>query len=169
MSKTFPRLLLIALLTLIGSPSYADLRIATVDLSRIINETNAAKDQREMLNSLSETLKEKTEAKTDELKTLEARLESNKESKTYAREIAAFQIKRRDFARFLKDSEDELKREMSRINQELTASALKEIRNYAEKNGFDLVVTKSERQRGPILFGPSGIDITDQLLTRSQR
>jgi Skp family chaperone for outer membrane proteins len=169
MSKTFPRLLLIALLTLIGSPSYADLRIATVDLSRIINETNAAKDQREKLNSLSETLKEKTEAKTDELKTLEARLESNKESKTYAREIAAFQIKRRDFARFLKDSEDELKREMSRINQELTASALKEIRNYAQKNGFDLVVTKSERQRGPILFGPSGIDITDQLLTRSQR
>ncbi len=166
MSKTFPRLLLIAILTLIGSPSYADLKIATVDLARIMNETKAAKDQREKLNSLSETLKEKTEAKKDELKTIQARLESNKESKTYARENAAFQSKTRDFARFVEDSKDELRREMSRINQELTASALKEIRNYAEKNGFDLVVTKSERQRGPILFGPDAIDITDQLLAK---
>jgi Skp family chaperone for outer membrane proteins len=66
----------------------------------------------------------------------------------------------------VEDSKDELRREMSRINQELTASALKEIRNYAEKNGFDLVVTKSERQRGPILFGPDAIDITDQLLAK---
>lgn len=162
----FRQAFLVALFTLGAVPSVADLRIATVDLNRIMNETREAKEQREKLTSLSETLRSKGETRRNEIRTIEERLEANKESSTYQKELAAFQTKRRDFARFLKDSEDELKREVSRINQELTSKYLKEIKSFSEKNGFDLVITKSERQRGPILFGQSEIDITEQFLKR---
>jgi Skp family chaperone for outer membrane proteins len=38
------------------------------------------------------------------------------------------------------------------------------IEAYAKSNNYDLVIDKSEKYRGPVLFGKSSADITDEIL-----
>jgi Skp family chaperone for outer membrane proteins len=39
-----------------------------------------------------------------------------------------------------------------------------QIETYAKANKFDLVIDKSEKYRGPVLFGSPSADITEEIL-----
>jgi Skp family chaperone for outer membrane proteins len=55
-----------------------------------------------------------------------------------------------------------------KVNKELTDKVLTRIEAYAKSNDYDLVFEKSERFRGPVLFGSDSVDITDQILKNSR-
>lgn len=137
----------------------ADVRLATVDLARVLNETQAAKARKEKLDSLADTAQKKIKQRQEELRTLEEKASLNKNGDT-----ASLQIKQRDFARYVKDNQDELRNEFARVNSELTAAALKKIQEHGKKSGYDLVLGKSEQERGMVLFGNSRTDITDAII-----
>jgi Skp family chaperone for outer membrane proteins len=41
---------------------------------------------------------------------------------------------------------------------------LGKIETYAKSNNYDLVIDKSEKYRGPVLYGTSSADITDDIV-----
>jgi Skp family chaperone for outer membrane proteins len=55
-----------------------------------------------------------------------------------------------------------------KVNKELTDKVLARVESYAKANDYDLVFDKSERFRGPVLFGSEAVDITDEILQRSK-
>jgi Skp family chaperone for outer membrane proteins len=143
--------------------AFGEVKIATVDVARIINEAPAAKAKKKELDSASEEAKKKLEAKGKDLQALKTKLEQQKVSPD-SKEAEAFRAKARDFERMRADMKADLEKRYLKINKELSEQVLGKIETYAKAKEFDLVIDKSEKYRGPVLFGKSSADITDDIL-----
>ena len=141
----------------------ADVRIATVDVARIINEAPDAKSKKKELDAASEDAKKKLEARGKDLQALKSKLESQKVA-AESKEAEAFREKARDFERMRADMKADLEKKYMKVNKELSEKVMSKIESYAKANNYDLVIDKSEKYRGPVLFGKSSADITDDIL-----
>lgn len=163
-----PRLVLCLALSAIVSvcgvtPASAEFKIATVDVGRVLNESKGSKEMRKKLDDMSLKAKKEIEAKRSALKATEDKLKSKKIAED-SREAETFRDDARAFARFVKDTEEDMKREFMKVNKDLTERALAAIKRYAEANKIDLVLDKSEQARGPVLFGDKAADITPAII-----
>lgn len=145
------------------TPVQAEFTMATVDLNRIMNDSPQSKEQRKTLDTLSNTAKKKIDARRQGITEKEKSLKSAG-VKADSKEAQAFQKEARDFNRFIKDTEDEFKAEFIKINKALTDRAIESVRAYAKKNNIDLVIERSEKTKGPVIFGSPTVDITDDVL-----
>ncbi|MCB0317183.1 MAG: OmpH family outer membrane protein [Bdellovibrionales bacterium] len=151
---------------LIPISSFAEFKIATVDINAVLNESTGSLKQKKELDGLSKKARADIEKKQSEIKALEANLKEKKVNPD-APEAEEFRTKARDIARYVKDTEEDLKKRFFKINKELTDKALKEIETYAKTNKIDLVLDKSDKDhRGPVLFGNPGVDITNQIIKK---
>jgi outer membrane protein len=160
------RTVLPALLCTLGIaalPAHAEIKIATVDVAKLINEAPAAKGKKQELDKASEEAKKKLEARGKELQALKTKLEEQKVSAD-SKEADSFRNKARDFERMRSDIKADLEKRYLKINKELSDSVMAKIEAYAKSNDYDLVIDKSEKYRGPVLFGKSSADITEEIL-----
>jgi len=146
-----------------AAPAIAEVRIATVDVGRIINEAPDAQKRKKELDAASEDAKKKLEAKGKDLQALKTKLEEQKVSAD-SKEAESFRNQARDFERLRSDMKAELEKKYMKINKELTDKVMGQIETYAKANKFDLVIDKSETYRGPVLFGSPSADITEEIL-----
>lgn len=143
--------------------AHAEFKLATVDLNRILNESAVAKEERKTLDSLTQATKKKLDTKKVSLSALEKQIkekglgEESKEVQTFGNDV-------KNFNRLVKDSEEEIKREFLKVNKALTEKALKIINAYADKKKLDLVIDRSDKARGPVLFGDPAVDITNDII-----
>lgn len=144
-------------------PCSADSRIATVDVARILNESPDAASKKKELDTISQEAKKKAEAKLKDLKALEAKLKDAKVSAD-SKEAENFRAQAREYERFVKDTEEDIKKRFVKVNKEMTDKALAKIESYAKSNKIDLVLDKSEKYRGPVLFGVEAADITESVI-----
>jgi outer membrane protein len=150
--------------TVLGTPvCQAEIRIATVDVARIINEAPDAKSKKKELDAASEEAKNKLEAKGKDLQALKNKLEGEKVS-AESKEAEAFRQKARDFERMRADMKADLEKKYMKVNKELSEKVMAKIETYAKAKNYDLVIDKSEKYRGPVLFGKPSADITDDIL-----
>ena len=156
-------LLLVALTLTTVSSASADLRIATVDVARVINEVPDAVAKKEELDSASEKAKSKLEAKGKELQALKEKLEKAKVAPD-SKEAENFRNQARDFERMRADAKAELERKFLKMNKDISEEVMAAISKYAKSHDYDLVLDKSEKFRGPVLFGDSSADITDDII-----
>jgi outer membrane protein len=158
------RLFIIALATLtLSSPALAEFRVATVDINRILNESEESVKEKKVLDRLSRDAKKQIESKKEKLSRVEEKIKSGK-IKGDSAEAERFRVDAREFARFVKDTQEELKRKFLKSNKNLTEKILKQIKTYAEKNKIDLVLEKSSGGRSAVLFGAPAADITDAII-----
>lgn len=141
----------------------ADVRIATVDITRILNESTDAASRKKELDVLSQDAKKRADEKRKALQSLEAKLKEKKVSED-SKEAENFREEAKEYARFIKDTEDDLKKRFVKLNKEMTEKAMTRVTAYAKENRIDIVLDKSEKYRGPVLFGNPGVDITDAIL-----
>lgn len=141
----------------------AEIKIATVDVARLINEAPAAKGKKQELDAASEEAKKKIESKGKELQALKSKLEEQKVSPE-SKEAENFRSKARDFERMRADVKADLEKRYLKVNKELSEKVMSKIETFAKNNQYDLIVDKSEKYRGPILFGKSSADVTDKIL-----
>jgi outer membrane protein len=146
-----------------ATPVYAETRIATVDMAKLINESPDAAAKKKELDAASEEAKKKVEARANELKALQAKLEAAKVSPD-SKEAESFRNQARDFDRMRTDAKADLEKKYMKINQELTGKVFARIEEYAKANKYDLVIDKNSKARGPVLFGNDSADITDEVL-----
>lgn len=142
---------------------HAEVRIATVDVARIINEAPDAKSKKKELDAASEDAKKKLEAKGKDLQALKTKLEGQKVS-AESKEAESFREKARDFERMRADMKADLEKKYMKVNKELSERVMAKIESYAKANNYDLVIDKSDKYRGPVLFGKPSADITDDIL-----
>lgn len=137
--------------------------IATVDIVKILNSTPESKRAKSALEKASKAAKSEIEDRREDLKSKEERLREEKVSAS-SPEAEAFQKEAKEFARYVKDTEEELRRKYLKTNQEVSQKVLEVVREYAEENDIDLVLDRSEKPRSPILFGTAQLDITDKVI-----
>jgi outer membrane protein len=156
-------LTLSALVASAPATSQAEFKLATVDINRVINEAPEAKASRKELDTLTQDAKKKVDAKRTVLKGMEEKIKAG-QIKEDSKEADAFKNDAREFARFVKDTEDDIRQRFMKTNKTLTDKALKIIKTYAASHSLDLVMDRSEGMRGPILFGSPSTDITDDII-----
>ncbi|RMG42199.1 MAG: OmpH family outer membrane protein [Candidatus Dadabacteria bacterium] len=166
--KVFIAVLLAVVFSYSPLCAYGEYRVATVDMTRILNESKAAKAKRRELDELQRKAKSKLEKKKRELKAFEDKLKKGL-IKSDSEEAERMRAEGREFARMLQDTEEDLKLKFLQTNKKLTKSAVEAVRKYAKQHNIDLVLDKSSNTRGPVLFGTSDADITDEILKELNR
>lgn len=158
----------IALLSCVTlSSASSEVRIATVDVSRIVNDSPEAVSKKKELDNYSNETKKKIESKGKELQALKTKLEDAKVAPD-SKEAENFRNQVRDFERMRGDAKAELEKRYIKVNKELTEKVYGQIEKYAKANNYDLIIDKSDKYRGPILFGTDSVDVTDELLKSSK-
>jgi len=138
-------------------------KVATVDVSRIMNELEDSQKKRSELNALSSKAKQQVANKKAALKKQEEELQKNNIN-AQSEEAEEFRKSVREFERFVHDTEEDLKRQYLTVNKTLSEKAMSAIENYAKNNKIQLVLDKSSQVRGPVLFGTPEYDITDVVI-----
>ena len=62
------------------------------------------------------------------------------------------------------DAKADLEKRFLKVNKEITDKVMSKIETYAKANSYDLVIDKSDKYRGPILFGAPSADITNEII-----
>lgn len=163
MQSRLSALALIASSLIWSAPARAEFKLVTVDVNRVLNESKEAIEKRKELQALSNKAKSKIEAKRKPLEDMEEKLRDSKVAEN-SKEAERFRAEAKSFARLVKDTEEEIKKEYLRANKDLTQDVLEEIRAFAKKNDIQMVLDKSEIGRGPVLFGAPSADITDDII-----
>lgn len=145
------------------SVSNAEVKIATVDVSRIVNDNPEALAKKKDLDTFSEETKKKLEAKGKELQAQKKKLEDAKVS-AESKEAENFRNQVRDFERMRGDAKADLEKRYMKVNKDLTEKVYSQIEKYAKANNYDLIIDKSDKYRGPILYGDTAVDVTDEVL-----
>jgi outer membrane protein len=157
------------LLALVMGPSaaQAEVKIGTVDVSRIVNDSPEAMEKKKDLDSYSTETKKKLEAKGKELQALKTKLEEKKISPD-SKEAENFRNQVRDFERMRGDAKAEIEKRYLKVNKDLTERVYSQIEKFAKAKNYDLIIDKSDKYRGPVLYGDSAVDVTDEVLEASR-
>jgi outer membrane protein len=149
-------------LFLLANVAAAEQKIAVVDMARIMNESKEAQTKRAELDSVATDAKKKLDTKRDALKKMEEQLQAKKVSED-SPEVEKFRAQARDFARMVKDADEDIKTKYLKVNKALLDKAQTVIEKYAKEQKIDLILDRSEKVRGPIMFASKTQDITDEI------
>ena len=155
---------MIAAVILAAGPAIAQgLKIAVIDVNKVLNESEAGKVARKKMEDRYEELKKKVDSLSEEAKKMKEEIDKQKillgKEKLKAKEDA-LAAKVAELRKVSKESEDE----MQRRQRDLTREVLKVIEGQVDKivkeEKIDLVL---ERSSGVVHFDPS-LDITAKVL-----
>ncbi len=164
--KQFLQIALYSIITTVAIPfadAGADVKIATVDVAKIINESPAAQKMKKELGEASDSVRAKLEKKAESLKKTQQKLEKQKVAAN-SKEAETFRKQAKEFERLRDDLKADLEKKYMQSNKEVSDNVLKTIEKYAKANKYDLVIDKSEKYQGPILYGTKSVDITDKII-----
>jgi outer membrane protein len=151
---------LLALLAAI--PASAEVKLAYVDVQRALNECEAGKAAKGDFRVKVQKVEQNLQSEENEV----ARLKDELEKKGMLMKPEQRQSlqdeyvnKAKNFERNYKDSKDDLEHKDQEITSMIIHDLAQVIRDVGEKNGYTMVFEK-----GSILWGTPGIDITDQII-----
>jgi outer membrane protein len=159
--------LIAALLIATFAPKvYGQVRIAVVDLQRALNETEDGRRAKARLKKLFKQHQTELDKRQGELKTLKEDIERNKEvwsrdvlqkrAEEYQKAFIDLQQVYTDYQRELAEKEGELTGEILQRMQSI-------LRRIGQAEGYTLIV---ERNEGGVMWVPSNLDVTDQVIQR---
>lgn len=149
---------------LLSLPLYAQgkFKVAFVDLAKIIQEAEAAKDAKDKLQAEYKKKQEELKKMQDEILKLQddvvqkSKFMSQQELDKKKSEI---EKKQSDFLSKLREAEAEIQQLDSKLTQEVLEDVRKIISDIAEKDNYDLVLEKSQ-----ILYVRDADDITFRVI-----
>lgn len=150
----------------VKAQSTAAVKIAYVDLQKVMMESEKGREAKKSLTEEAEKLKKTLTQKQDELQKLKDSIE--RQGATMTPEARAdkekqYQAKLKDYQRIASDYQSELQQK----DMEFTTKILKElegiIRVMGDNEKYTLILEKSQ---AGILFATSSIDITDRVIAR---
>ncbi|MFO0415657.1 MAG: OmpH family outer membrane protein [Pseudomonadota bacterium] len=163
MKKTSISMICVAAALSLTNLAHAEVKIATVDVARIMNEAPGSKEKKKQLDAASEEAKNKLETKGKALQALKTKLEGQKVAAN-SKEAEGFRNQAREFEQLRAEAKADLEKQYLKVNKELSDKVMGKIEAYAKANSYDLVIDKSEKFRGPVLYGKSSADITEDIL-----
>lgn len=148
--------------SLVAGPS----KVAIINIQAAIANTNEG--QRDL-----EALQKKFEPKQIELKSLSDEVESLKKQLAAqtdklndderAKRVQAIESKQKTLQRDLDDAQSEYQSQSNDIAQRIGGKLMKSLDNYAQQNGYAMVVDVSSQQ-SPVLWAAPSVDITKPII-----
>jgi outer membrane protein len=145
-----------------AAPAQAEIKLAYVDVQRALNECEAGKNAKAEFRVKVQGVETKLQNEQNDI----ARLKDELEKKGMLMKADQRQSlqdeylsKAKNFERNYKDSKDDLERKDQEMTGMIIHDIAEVIRDVGEKNGYTMVLEK-----GSILWGTPGIDITDQVI-----
>lgn len=165
MRKIFVIIFVSLFLVLFQGLSKAEQKIAVVDLYRVLNESEEGKKAVSELQSMLDKRQKELEEKQKKIQSLKEEYDKKKAVLSEeARKSKEDEIER--LSRELQRTAADYQVELQKKQNEITQSMLKEIRQiineYAQKEGYSLVVEKAEQL---ILYTTPEVDITDKIIS----
>jgi outer membrane protein len=142
-----------------------EIKIAVVDMSKILNETTEAKAKKAEFDKIRAAKKKTLEEKENSLKQMEAKLKEQKVS-PQSKEADEFRAKAADFTKLARQSEEELRQKYSESTKSLSTKAQKIISDYASQQKLTMVLDKGVVGRGAVLYNSPTLDITPEIMKR---
>lgn len=143
----------------------AEVKIGVVDLYRVLNESEEGKKAVGELQSMLEQRQKTLEEKQKKIQTLREEYEKKRSVLSEdARKAKEEEIERlgRDLQRTVADYQVELQKKQSEITQSMLKEIRQIINEFAQKEGYNLILDKAEQI---ILFTTPEVDITDKIIS----
>ncbi len=151
------------LLTLFPQVLSAEVKVATVDVNRIMNELPEAKSKKKEIDEKSASVRKKIEAQRALLTEQEKHLKGQKASDS-SPDAEKFRNDARSYERLIRDSDEDLRKDFLKLNKDLADKVLKVIRAYAQERKIDLILDKNEKGSSSVIYGESSADITEDII-----
>ncbi len=150
----------------LAAPVSAEDRIATVDVQRILEESNAGRIARDLLKQTTRRARAQIDEMRSQLETLQKRYDSQKSIlKPDAREELEQQIVETQLE--LRQTLQQSQMELQDRDTELTSAILEDLKPIiealAKEKGLTLVIESGE---AGVLFAADKLDLTDVILKR---
>ncbi len=154
----------VAAVTAIGGAAFAEgLKVAVIDVNKVLNESDAGKDAKKKMEARYEELKKKIDAKNEEAKKMKEELDKQKillgKDKLKEREDA-LKTKIDELRQLTQESEKEMQNRQGEMTREILKTIEGRLDKYIADEKLDLVLEKSA---GVIHANPS-MDITAKVL-----
>ncbi|MCX7661957.1 MAG: OmpH family outer membrane protein [Candidatus Omnitrophica bacterium] len=154
------KVLFLVLFFLVGTVafSYAEVKLAYVDLSRIFEEYNKTKDYDKVLTSQQDAYEKERQKKVDEIKQIEDKLNllSDKEKENQKKQL---EDKVKALREFDQAKQTDLRKQQDEKMREILKDIEQTIRQYAESQGYSLVFNDRV-----LVYQAKTLDITDKII-----
>jgi len=145
-----------------ATPARAEMKFAFVDVQRALNECDAGKKAKAEFQGRVTSLEGRLQRQQNEVQALKDEIEKKGMLMTDNERQSkqdAYVAKLKNFERDYKDSKDELQAKDNEMTAKIVHDLAQIIRSLGERDGYTMVMEK-----GSILWGAPGIDITDQVI-----
>ncbi len=165
-------LILLGLVALVAPAHAAELKIATVDLNRVVNEMKEGKQAQERLRAMAQ-------GKQAEINQLEAQIRSLTEE-YQAKAAVMNEAARADLERRIQEAQmnyqqtgmrlqGELQQAEAQVMEGLMAKVRAEAAKLAAERGYSLIIDAAGPTAGgfsPVIYAHGSLDVTDELIAR---
>jgi outer membrane protein len=142
----------------------AELKIASVDIQRAINECRAGQEAKKNLLKEVEKFQRQAADKQKELQGMKEALEKQAAMLTQQARVAKekdYQAKLRDFQRWGQDGQNEINQKRVELERNIARGILKIVQQLGADEGFTVILEKNEQI---VLYTSKTIDITDRII-----
>ena len=157
----------IVLLGWCGSVLAADLKIAYVDIHKVVNECNVGKEAKNTIVKEAEKLHRQLTEKQKELQTMKESYDKQALMLTpdaRATKEKEFQNKVRELQRWQEDAQNELNQKRTDAERNIYIRLQKVIQKIGADEGYTFILEKNENF---MLYASKTIDITDRVIKAS--
>lgn len=143
-------------------PARAEMKFAYVDVQRALNECDAGKKAKAEFQGRVTSLESRLQRQQNEVQALKDEIEKKGMLMTETERQSKqdqYVAKLKNFERDYKDSKDELQAKDNEMTSKIVHDLAQVIRTLGERDNYTMVMEK-----GSILWGAPGIDITDQVI-----
>jgi outer membrane protein len=154
----------ILILGFLGSVWASDLKIASVDIQRAINECQVGIEAKKAFTKELEKVQRLFEERQKELQTTKESLEKQGlmlTSEARAAKEKEFQNKLREFQRWQEDNQNELNQKWRDTQRNISLGLLKIIQKIGGEEGYSLILAKDENI---VLYSSKSTDLTDRIV-----
>ncbi len=140
-----------------------EIKIAVIDVNRVLNECEEGKDAKNKMKARYEELQDKLEKEQGELKKMKEEIDKNKivlgEEKIKEKE-KEFQKRMAEFRKLVAESEKEMRDRESAYTKVILEKIKRVVKDYVKEKNLNMVLDVS----GGIVYADDELNITDDII-----
>jgi len=155
---------LVIILLFMASTTFAAGGVAFIDLQKALNLSDAGVKAKADIGQQVKKYEAKVTAEQDALKDMKKELDKQSvllSEDARSKKEREFQQRAKEFQRFTKDIQDELKQKDADFTKRIIDEILKVTRKIGKEKGYGIVLEMSESS---IIYGDPSVDLTDDVI-----
>ncbi len=159
-------LLTALLLSSVAPTLYAQVRVAVVDLQRALNQTEDGRRAKQRLKKLFERRQVELDKAQNDLKKMKADIERQQDvlsKNALQKRVETYQKAVYDLQQQYMEFQRELAQKEAKLTKRILERMYEIVQRIGQAEGYTTIV---ERNEGGVIWVPSNLDITDQVIQR---